>query len=141
MLARLSMELSAHVDRHDLGEVYAAGTGFQLASHPDTVLAPAVSFVRRERLAGRPLSDGYFPGAPDLAVEVVSPSASPGAVEAKAADWLVSGCRMVVRVNLDDRTVHVYRSRGEVARLTEEDELDGGDVLPGWCLSVREIFS
>ena len=141
MLARLSMEMSDHVDRHDLGQVYAAGTGFQLAAHPDTVLAPAVSFVRRERLAGRPPSGGYFPGAPELVVEVVSPSASPDVIRAKAADWLASGCRMVVLVNLDDRTVHVCRPHNETALLTGDDELDGGDVLPGWCLPVRRIFS
>lgn len=140
MLATVGMELADHVDGHDLGEVYAAGTGFQLTSNPDTVLAAGLGFVCRERLAGRAPSEGYFPGAPDLAIEAVPPSASPGGVGAKAADWLAAGCRMVVLVNLTDRTAAVYRPRTDVVLLTEDDELDGGDVVPGWRLPVREIF-
>lgn len=140
LLADLGLSLGNHVDRHDLGQLYAAGTGFHIASDPDTVLAAGISFVCRERLEGHERSAGYFPGAPDLAVEVVSPALAGSDSEAKAADWLAAGCRMVVVVNLERRAATVYRSRDDIRLLTENDVLNGGDVVPGWQLPLRELF-
>jgi Uma2 family endonuclease len=132
--------LDQHVRLHDLGTVYAAETGFQIASDPDTVRAADVAFVRRDRLAEGADTEGYWPGAPDLAVEVVSPSDRYAEVEAKVLEWLEAGTRMVVVVSPRKRTVTVYRSLSDIVVLTEEDELDGGSVVPGWRLPVREIF-
>ena len=140
MLADLSLSLLEHVRSHDLGEVFGPGIGFQLSSNPDTVLAPAVSFVHRERFAGRAAAEEYFAGAPDLAVEVASPATPLAWRVARAGDWLTAGCRMVVLVSLDDHTATVYRPHGEAVVLTEADELDGADVVPGWRLPVRELF-
>jgi Uma2 family endonuclease len=137
---RIGSRLEQHVAAHDLGEAYAAETGFRLESHPDTVRAPDASFVRRERLEALGETEGFIPGAPDLAVEVVSPGDSFNEVEEKVFDWLDAGCRMVVVVNPRRRAATVYHSRNDVTLLTERDELDGGEVVPGWKLPLRDIF-
>lgn len=140
IVMRVSTPLSTFVWENGLGEVFAAETGFKLSADPDTVRAPDVAFVRRERLAETEDVEGFFPGAPDLAVEVISPSDSYSAVEERVQDWLNAGTRMVIVVEPQTRLVKVYRSREDVTILTEKDTLSGGDVLPGWQLPVREIF-
>ncbi len=139
---RIGSRLEQFVEQHGLGEVYAAETGFKLESEPDTVRAPDVSYLRQERVdeTGGELI-GYSPGAPDLAVEVLSPSDRFIEVEEKVFDWLDAGTKMVVVVNPDKRTATVYRSRAEITLLTADDELDGADVVPSWRLPLREIFS
>lgn len=139
---RIGVRLGNFVEEHGLGEVYAAETGFKLESDPDTVRAPDVSYLRQERVdeTGGELI-GFSPGAPDLAVEVLSLSDRFIEVEEKVFDWLAAGTKMVVVVNPDKRTATVYRSRAEITLLTEDDELDGADVVPGWQLPVREMFS
>lgn len=91
--ARLGKLLSNHVDDRGLGLVLAAETGFKLASDPDTVRAPDVAFIRKERLPNPPPS-GYAELAPDLVVEVLSPDDRPGAVLAKVADWSRNPARL-----------------------------------------------
>jgi len=115
-------------------------TGFLLARNPDTVRAPDVAFVARERLATAPKGRGYFPGPPDLAVEVISPGDTYAEVEAKVEEWLAAGSRMVVVVNPRNETLKVYGSLIDVTRLTVADTFDGGDVVPGFRLPVRRIF-
>lgn len=135
-----STPLALHVRENDLGVVFAAETGFRLSENPDTVRAPDVAFVRRERVEAAGDVEGYWPGAPDLVVEVVSPNDAYAEVEEKVVCWLDAGSRMVVVVNPRSRTVAVRRSRTDVEILTEEDTLGGGDVVPGWNLPVAEIF-
>jgi Uma2 family endonuclease len=137
---RLSSPLALHVDEHGLGAVYAAETGFLLARDPDTVRAPDIAFVRSDRLATAPSGRGYFPGAPDLAVEVISPGDTYSEVEAKVEEWLNAGTQMVVVVNPRNRTLKVHRSRTEIAVLTDADTFDGGDVVPGLRLAVSRVF-
>ncbi len=128
------------VKQETLGAVFPAGTGFLLATDPDTVLAPDVAFVSRERKAKVPRGDGYFPGPPDLAVEVMSPGDTYSEVEEKVQRWLAAGCRMVVVVDPRNCTLKVHRTKTEVVTLTTQDSFDGGDVLPGFHLPVRQIF-
>ena len=137
---RLSGPLSLFVEEHELGAVYAAETGFLLAKDPDTVRGPDVGFVTRERLASIPKGRGYFPGAPDLAVEVISPGDTYTEVEAKVEEWLAAGCRMVVVANPRNQTLKVYRGVTDVTILAAADTFDGGDVVPGFQISVRRIF-
>ena len=80
--------LDQYVRAHNLGVVYAAETGFKLASNPDTVRAPDVAFIRRERVEEVGDVGGYWPGAPDLVVEVISPSDTYSEVEEKILEWL-----------------------------------------------------
>jgi Uma2 family endonuclease len=138
--AEILVSLGSHVRAQGLGRVHAAETGFRIGSNPDTVMAPDAAFVSRERIEQAAIGRGYRAGAPDLAVEVVSPGDSFVEVEAKVTRWLAAGCRMVVVVNPARRAATVYRSRDDIQLLTEGDVLDGGDVVPGWTLPLRELF-
>ena len=137
---RVNYSLSKHVYENDLGEVYLAESGFHLEIDPDHVLAPDIAFVTKEREEAFPDTAGYFPGPPDLAVEVVSPSDRLTGVADKVAEWLAAGTRMVVVVNPRNHTVQAHTPNGKT-ELTEEDTLDGGEVVPGWRLPVADIFS
>ncbi|HEX6912225.1 MAG TPA: Uma2 family endonuclease [Longimicrobium sp.] len=139
--AEILVSLGSHVRAQGLGRVFAAETGYRVGSDPDTVMAPDAAFVSRERIEQVGISKGYRAGPPDLAVEVVSPSDSFADVEAKVARWLAAGCRMVVVVNPARRAATVYRSRDDIVLLAEGDVLDGGDVVPGWRLPLRELFT
>jgi Uma2 family endonuclease len=127
------------VDEHDLGAVYAAETGFLLARNPDTVRAPDVAFVRADRLAST-AEEGFFPGPPDLAVEVVSPSDSYSAVEEKVFEWLDSGCRVVVVLDPRRQVATVYRSRQSISLLSPPDLLSAEDLVPGWSVPLAQLF-
>jgi len=139
--ADILLSLGTHVRGHGLGRVFAAETGYRTGSNPDTVMAPDAAFVSRERIEQVAISRGYRTGAPDLAVEVVSPGDSFVEVEAKVARWLAAGCRMVIVINPARRAATVYRSRDDITLLTEGDVLDGGDVVPGWTLPLRQLFA
>ncbi len=137
---RIATPLDTHVTANKLGAVYAAETGFWISSDPDTVRAPDVAFVSQRRLDELGDVEGYWPGAPDLVVEVISPSDTYTEVEEKVLEWLEAGARMVVVVNPRKRAVTVYRSLTDIVVLTENDTLDGGDVVPGWTMAVEDIF-
>jgi len=138
---RLGSRLGRHVEANDLGRVYAAETGFKLTSDPDTVRAPDAAFIGRERVEEAGRVEGYWPGAPDLAVEVVSPGDTHTEVVEKALAWLGAGSRMVLVVDPGQRTATVYRSLDDIRILTEGDAIDGADVVPGWRLPVAELFA
>jgi len=138
---RLSTPLDHHVTTHGLGWLFTAETGFLLRRQPDTVRAPDVAFVRQERVDAVGEVTGYWPGAPDLAVEVISPNDRYAEVDEKVAVWLEYGTRLVLVVNPRRRTVAVHRVGAPVRVLTENDTLDGEDVVPGWTLPVRALFA
>ncbi len=129
--------LANHVEDHGLGLTTAAQTGYRIGSDPDTVLAPDAAFVSRERAGREPR---YWSGAPDLAVEVISPGDSYTAVQEKALRWLGAGCRMVVTLDPRRRTATVYRAADDIRVLGERDTLDAGDVVAGWSVPVAELF-
>lgn len=141
MAMRVGWQLARHVEENGLGVVYAAETGFILSRDPDTVRAPDAAFVRRERVEEVGDAAGFWPEAPDLAVEVVSPGDAYAEVEGKVAEWLRAGSRMVIVVDPTNRTVRVHRPPAEAATLVEGGEIDGADVVPGWRLPVRELFA
>ena len=139
---RIAMDVGRRIANfvhdHKLGTVFAAETGFWLARDPDTVRAPDVAFVRAERAVVP--RRGYFSGAPDLAVEVLSPSDRPGYVREKTAEWLEAGTLAVWNVDPENRTVTVHESGAEPVRLVGGEVLSGGSVLPGFSVPVNEIF-
>jgi len=137
---RIGSLLDQHVRRSGSGTVFAAETGFILSRDPDTVLAPDVAFVSSERLAGLKDTSGYLELAPDLAVEVISPTDTFTEVEKKASIWLQAGTRMVLLVDPAARSVYVYRGRKQVVALDESDELEADDVVPGWRVLVGTFF-
>ena len=138
--ASIGISLAVHVKANGLGKVYAAGTGFKLESDPDHVRAPDAAFVRRERAEAVGDAPGYFPGAPDLVIEVISPSDRYTEVYEKVADWLNAGAQAVVVVNARGKVVRVHRSLNDVVVLSESDMLDVNDVVEEWQMPVREIF-
>jgi Uma2 family endonuclease len=139
--AILTVIVGHFVIERKLGLVFGAETGFKIAFDPDTVRAPDFAFVSRERIPESGIPKGYWIGAPDLAVEVVSPGDIYGEVEDKVLEWLDAGARMVIVVNPRRRTSAAYRSRSDVKILTENEELNGEDVLPGFACKVSDFFA
>lgn len=135
----IGTELNNFVRPRKLGAVGGEG-GFILNRDPDTVRAPDVFFLRAERV---PTGDAYqrFAGfAPDLAIEVRSPTDSMSDLLAKADEYLAAGTSLVWLFDPRTKSVVVKSKAGMTATLGIDDELDGGDVLPGFRLSLRTIF-
>lgn len=139
--ARLTIRLGGFVEEHDLGEVFGAETGFLVESDPDSVLGIDAAFVSRERLAGVESFEKFFPFAPDLAIEVLSPGNTVQEIDEKIALYFAAGSRLVWVFNPKRRTAAVYRSPFDVRILGEQDALDGGDVLPGFALDLSKLFA
>lgn len=137
--ARAVYILTHYADTHDLGSVYTADAGFILGRGPDTVRAPDVAFVRKERMESEP-ERGYWELAPDLVVEVVSPSESADDLQEKVTDYLSAGTRLIWALFPRNRTASVYRPDGTIRLLHENDRLDGEDVLPGFSCRVADLL-
>lgn len=135
--ARITHLLSTFVEAQDLG-VVVGEAGYVLERRPDTVRGPDASFVSAERLALR--GETFFEGAPDLAVEVISPSNTRQSVAEKTRDYLAAGARLVWNVDPRKETVTVHEPGAEATVLTAEAHLDGGEVLPGLSVPVRSLF-
>jgi Uma2 family endonuclease len=129
-----------YVEERGVGFAPIAETGFKIASKPDTVLAPDACFVSWERVPASGIPKGYWPGAPDLAAEVISPDDSYREVEEKVLRWLQAGTRLVWVVNPRNRTVTVHRPGAPSERLQVADTLTGEDVLPGFACPVADLF-
>ncbi len=139
IVVNLTGPIHTHVRKNDLGRAYGAETGFVLSRDPDTVRAPDVAFIRKERLE-QVHTKKFIPGPPDLAVEVLSPDDRPGYVREKVAEWLESGTRAVWVVDPDTRTVAIHEPDRKPVTLDETQTIDGGAVLPGFTLAVSEVF-
>jgi Uma2 family endonuclease len=142
--ARLLAALGQHVYTHALGALFTAEAGFILERDPDTLLCPDVAFVSRERLPAGGLEPRFLELAPDLAVEVLTPSSRAGEMRVKVADYLRLGVCAVWVVDPARRTVRVHSRAGRrtsAVPLTEDDLLDGGDVVPGFKCRIAELFA
>lgn len=137
---RTAVRIGVLVEQNDLGVIFNSDTGFIIESDPDTVRAPDVSFLRKENIPPGGIPKGFIPGAPDLAVEVISPSDSYTEVAEKVAQLLEAGTQLVVLIDSRTRTVALHHQSGAIERLTDTDTLTFGDVLPGFECSVRELF-
>jgi Uma2 family endonuclease len=122
-----------------LGSV-AVEAGFVVSHDPDTVRSPDVAFVRAERIPPGGVR-AFFDGAPDLAVEVVSPSDRASEVIAKARDWLRAGCTAVWVVDPETQTATVYSHRPQALFLSGEDALSCEELLPGFRLPLSQVFN
>ena len=130
--------LRSFVREHRLGAVVGADGGFILSVEPPTVRAPDAAFVRADRLDFD--RTRFAPFAPDLAVEVVSPSNTLSEIQEKVLDYLDAGTRLAWVVDPGTRTVTAWRSREEIRLVGEDGVLDGGDVLPGLRIPVSTLF-
>jgi Uma2 family endonuclease len=137
---RLFSALIRVVEEHDLGAVFPQDTGFKLTANPDTVRAPDLAFVTRDRVASVGFPEGFWPGAPDLAVEVRSPHDSLRELAAKAGDYLSHGSRLVWLIDPRRQEVTVFRPGHEPVTLVRADTLSGSDVVPDFQLPVVRLF-
>lgn len=140
-----SIRIGAHffnfLSLNPIGEVFA-DTGYRLEQDPDTVRGPDIAFLTRERLAGRSINaPGFRPGPPDLAIEVISPSNRPGEMRRKLREYFESGARRVWYVYPVNRSVSAHFPDGSVRHYTEDDTLEDPELLPGFSLPVRAIFT
>jgi Uma2 family endonuclease len=132
--------VGSHVRKNQLGRVFTAETGFILRRDPDTVRAPDVSFVPQDRMKEEDIPDGYIDVVPDLVVEVVSPSDRRREVREKVEEWLRAGVRLAWVIYPVTRSADVYRSPDDISHLSEDDVLDGEDVVPGFACRLGELF-
>lgn len=133
--------LSEHATKHDLGVVCTADAGFRLQQNPDTVRAPDVAFVSKDRILVEGKPEKYWPGAPDLAVEVVSPNDRFDEVMEKVEEYLNAGTRLVWVAQPRLQLVLACRPDSEVKIYHKDDELSAEDVLPGFLCRVRDLFA
>lgn len=130
-----------HVYQQKLGNAYNSDTGFILARNPDVLLCPDASYVQTDRVPPKEKHAGFLEVAPDLVVEVVSPSDRMNDVTEKVKLYLDTGTQLVWIVQPPLQTVTVHCPDRTSKTFTAADTLDGGDVLPGFRLSLAELFS
>lgn len=137
---RLYGRLFNHAANGGFGTTYVE-TGFLLARDPDVVRAPDIAFLGRERLpAPVDAASGYILGAPDLAIEIQSPSQAPADVDKKVRQYLAAGARAVWVVSPRRRQAAVHRRSENPVTLSERDYLEAPDLLPGLRILLAEIL-
>ena len=138
---RFGGALFAFVEEHDLGEVFAAETGFKLESDPDTVLGADVTFVSHERIPPGEFSEKYWAVVPDLTVEVISPGNTRREIQEKIETYLAHGVRAVLIAYPKQRVLVVHRAGAEPVTLSEDDTLELPDIVPGFSYRVGRMFA
>lgn len=137
--SNLNLLVAGFVRARRLGAVFGQDTGFRIASDPDTVRAPDLAFVTRERESLIP-PRGYAAMAPDLVAEILSPDDKPAEVLAKVAEWLAAGVEVAWVIDAERRVAQVYRAGGSVAAIGAGGRLDGEDLLPGFSCALEDLF-
>ena len=136
----LALRLYEFVRSRRLGMVFSNDTGFILARSPDTVRGPDIAFVSMKRFEEVGDTPRHFPGPPDLAIEILSPSSTAGEIHAKVADFLAAGTPLLWVVDPDSRCVAVYRELLHPRILKRDETLEAEDLLPGFGVRVGELF-
>jgi Uma2 family endonuclease len=140
IVADLSVLLGAFIREKNLGRWFGAETGFLLQRNPDTVRAPDFAFIASKHLPESEPPEAFWPGAPDLAVEVLSPGDTSGEVAEKIEEWLAAGCAAVWVVDPKLQTVTIYQSRKNIQVKAAGETLIGDPVVPGFACAVEELF-
>ncbi len=135
--SRVLHALVAWATARGADRIFSAETGFVLRRDPDTVRAPDVAFLREGRAVP---AHAFVEGAPDVAIEVLSPDASVREVARKVRDYLGARATQVWTLDPEDRTLTVHRAGGRSEALGEGDTLIGEDALSGFRLAVRTLF-
>jgi Uma2 family endonuclease len=137
---RVGRIVGNYVDEHDLGLVTGADGGYVLFPNRETLRAPDVGFIRKDRIPPEE-EHSHFPRlAPDLAVEVLSPSDRLADALSKISMYLEAGVRAIWLIDPIARTVTVFAPTDRMTILSDDDELDGGDVLPGFRIRVADLL-
>ncbi len=137
---RLGWRLAQHVYEHGLGLTFSAETGFVLSRGPDTVRCADASFVAAGRLDDADAA-GFVPLAPDLVLEVVSPSDRQSQVTAKVMEWLDAGVTVVWVLWPESRRLQVWRSADDIVTLGADDTLTCEDLLPGFAVALAKVMA
>jgi Uma2 family endonuclease len=137
----LAYLLTDYVRAKKLGVIFGAETGFRLAENPDTVRGADIAFVAAARVPAGGLPKGFWPGAPDLAVEVLSPTDTVEEIEEKVDEYLSAGAKLLWVVNPKRQTITVYRPGHNPVILRQHQELDGEDIIPGFKCRVADVFA
>ena len=136
----LVVALGVHARAHGLGRVFADNFGYELVQLPRTVRVPDASFLRADRFPAEGVRPGVLKLAPDLAIEVLSPSETASDLEEKLDDFTFAGTPLIWVIDPDRRTVMVMAADAPVRWLREGDVLDGGSIIPGFEIPVSSIF-
>jgi Uma2 family endonuclease len=136
---RLARMLGEFVEVNDLGEIFVGEVGIYVQRNPDTVRAADVLFISHERLA-KATTDDFLDVAPELVIEIMSPSDRWSEVRRKLREYLAAGVAVVLVVEPDERIISAFRSLTDVQEFTAEDVLVMEDVLPGFQLSLAGLF-
>ncbi|HEY9661707.1 MAG TPA: Uma2 family endonuclease [Allocoleopsis sp.] len=132
--------LEFYVRPKKLGVTCDSSTAFTMKT--GNKRSPDVSFIAKTRLQGlKRLPKGFFQGAPDLAVEVISPSNTFEEIHNKLVEYFENGCQLAWVINPDEQSVLVYRQPQPDRLLKTGDRLDGEEVIPGFSLAVAELFA
>jgi Uma2 family endonuclease len=136
----LSSALFAIVNAQKLGALFDSSTAFKMKN--GNKRSPDISFFAKARLQGiTELPIGFLEGAPDLAVEILSPGNTIEEIDDKIAEYFNNGARLVWVISPTQRYILVYRCAQEPDRLLKSvDSLDGEDVIPGFTLPVAALF-
>jgi len=137
----LAFKITAFVTRQRLGKVTVADAGIYTARNPDTVRGPDVAYFSKERLKKERRPVGYSTVAPDLCVEIVSPRDRWSDITEKVNEYLAIGVRLVWVIDPARRKAHVYAPKMPPQVLQGKEKLDRETVLPGFKLSIEELFS
>ena len=138
-VGRVFRILEAFVEENRLGIVFPSDTGFVLTRRPGTLRGPDVAFVRAERASGLDLR-ANIPGAPDLAIEVVSPADTIRAMRHKVDQYLAAGCQAVWVLDPEKREVEIFEPGGRPRVFLAEDSLECPELLPGFVVQVADLF-
>ncbi len=136
---RIGRLLDTHASQTGAGVAFGE-LGFLLARDPDTVRGPDAAFISRERYDAVGETTKYWPGPPDLAVEVLSPNDTFREVQEKAREWVAAGCTAVLVLDPDERTATVYRAGGDSHIYAGEERVDLSDAVPDFRVAVGELF-
>lgn len=134
VMSNIDFALRLYLQQNPIGKVVVGDAGFVLEQ--DILRGPDVGFIRKERIPHEGLPDDWWEGAPDLAVEIVSRWRTAHDLASKALDYLKAGTKMVWVIDPQSRTVAVYTPPDHIRILRENENLDEGDVLPGFQLPV-----
>ncbi len=135
---KLGSKLLEFTNKHQLGRVYGSSAGYRMKS--GNVRSPDVSFVRKSRLPQGKSPEGFAHFAPDLAVEILSPSDRVKEIQDKIAEYFENGSERVWVIDPKKRTATVYQSVNNSQILEENDELTGEEVLPGFSCRLKDLF-